>query len=155
MCVHPRRVEQARSSTSFVDNAIDLSWQNFLKSTLWDKLEEGSSLRLFQKCLSFLKTQHRLVEESFHAETRLDSTSHFDTMPACEGQTDAYIIRTNSLLSKWRSQGHSYYRASIATRGHNHYENREPAQHADAKLIRCCHSQYCAFICQWDLPDFD
>jgi len=144
MCVHPRRVEQARSSTSFVDNAIDLSWQNFLSPHFETNLKRVVAYVYFRNAWVSLKHSIDRWKKAFMPKpVSIRPVISIQCRRVKDRQTDR------------RTQGHSYNRASIATRGHNHYENREPAQHADAKLIRCCHSQYCAFICQWDLPDFD
>ena len=45
------------------------------------------------------------MEESLHADNQLDSSSRFDTIPACDGQTDG------------RTHDDSKYRASMASSG--------------------------------------
>jgi len=49
------------------------------------------------------------VEGSLRAKYQLDSSSRFDTIPACDGRTDGQ--------SDKRTHNDSTYRASIASRG--------------------------------------
>ena len=68
-------LQQARLSTSFADNTTNLPWRNFLQ-----------------------------VEVSLHANNQLDSSSGFDTVPACDGRTDR---QTDRRIEEPRTEGHT------------------------------------------------
>jgi len=112
MCGQPRRVDrrkcdpQARPSTSYVDNTIDLLWRNFFKSRVWDKIPEGSTFIFGDTRISWQYSVGQ-VEGSLYAKNQLDSSSGFDTIPASDGRSDRQI------------HCDSKYRASIASRGKN------------------------------------
>jgi len=82
-------LQQARLSTSFADNTTNLPWRNFLQ-----------------------------VEVSLHANNQLDSSSGFDTVPACDGRTDGRTDRqTDRGTTDRGTHDDSINRANIASRG--------------------------------------
>ena len=76
----------------------------FSKHGIWDKVPEGSTVILGDTQI-FLQQGVGLVEGSLYAKTQLDSSSRFDTIPACGGRTGG------------RTHDDSICRASIASRG--------------------------------------
>jgi len=55
-------------------------------SEVWDKVPEGSTL-IFGDTQISLKHAVGRVKRSLHAKNQLDSSNHFDTIPACDGRT--------------------------------------------------------------------
>ena len=51
------------------------------------------------------------VEGSLHAKNQLDSSSRFDTTPACDGQTDRHTT-TASIASRGKSANYECYKES-------------------------------------------
>ena len=93
---------QARPSTiEFVDDKLNLPWQNFLSPEFGTKFQW--EVLLFWRHANFLTTECGIGER--HAKNQLDSSSRFDTIPTCDGRTD---IQTDN---------DSKYRASLAMRG--------------------------------------
>ena len=77
--------------TSFVDNAIDLQWL-FFKYGVWDEVPKGTTLIFGDTQVS---SQHSVgsVEGSLLTKSQVDSSSRFDTIPACDGRTDEQTVR--------------------------------------------------------------
>jgi len=74
---------------SFVDNTIDFLWQNFLSPEFG--VSEGSSL-IFGDTQIALQHKSGTGGRNPPCQNQLDSSSHFDTTPACNrltGRTDA------------------------------------------------------------------
>jgi len=89
--------QQARPSTSFDDNTTDTPRRNLLRPDFATKFQERSGL------LGIQTVHGGWVEDSGrHAKRQLHSSS-FDTLPVCDRQR--------------RTQGHSNYRARMASRG--------------------------------------
>ena len=105
MCVQPRRVDrrkcrqQARPSTSFVDKTIDLPWRNFRSPEFETKFQGAEPYFLEEP--EFFTTRCRTDGRNPPSKNQLDSSSCFNTLPACDGQT----------------QDEGTYRASTASSG--------------------------------------
>ena len=80
----------------------------FSKSRVWDKFRRKKPSFLEISIFSYSTVWDRL-EGRFRAKNQLDSSSCFDTLPACDGQIDR---RTDG-----QTHDDSKYRASIASRG--------------------------------------
>ena len=96
--------QQARPSTtttSFVDNAIDLSWRNFLNPEFgfWSL---GTSQREVSKFLEILKFSCTTVRNRWKqtpCQKQLDSSSRLDTVPACDKRTDGHAMTAYTALA--------------------------------------------------------
>ena len=77
--------QQAQPSIRFVDNTI-VPWRNFLRSEL------GQSSRgkydSFWRYPNVLKTECRIGGRKPPCQNRVNPSSRFDTLPACDEQTD-------------------------------------------------------------------
>ena len=67
----------------------------FLKSGVWDKVPEGSTVIFGDTQISLFQSVGQ-VGGSIRAKNQLDSCSRFDTTPACDGQTDAHNRQTDT-----------------------------------------------------------
>jgi len=84
-----------RCLISFVDNTVNLSWH---KSGVWDKVPEVSTL-----IWEMPKFPHNAIWDRWMVastpKNQLDSSSCFDTVPACDretdGRTDGHTIAAN------------------------------------------------------------
>jgi len=109
MCSKQPRLVNYRPSTSFVDNAIDLPWRNFLSPEFGTKFQ-----REVPSFLEILKFPYNTVRDSWKEASmpkQLDSSARFDTMLACDRRTDEQTDR-------W-THDDSQYIASMASRGKN------------------------------------
>ena len=70
------------SSTSVVDNTIDLPLQNYVSHEDGTKFQR--KIPIYLAISNFLTTQYER-EERIHDKKKLDSSSRFDTKTACDG----------------------------------------------------------------------
>jgi len=68
---------------------VDVRWRNFLKSRVWDKVPEGSTLILEIPESRYDTVYDRLTVA--YAKNELDPFSRFDTIPVCDGRSDRSI----------------------------------------------------------------
>jgi len=68
------------------------------KSEVWDKVPEASTL-IFGDTQIYLQRSVEEVEGSLHVKYQLDSSSRFDTTPACDGPTDGHTMTANIALA--------------------------------------------------------
>jgi len=76
------------SSTSVVDNTIDLPLQNYVSHEDGTKFQR--KIPIYLAISNFLTTQYER-EERIHDKKKLDSSSRFDTKPACDGQDETCV----------------------------------------------------------------
>jgi len=93
---------------SFVGNTTDLPCRDFLSPEFGTSSRAKKPSFLEISIFSYSTVWDRL-EGRFRAKNQLDSSSCFDTLPACDGQIDR---RTDG-----QTHDDSKYRASIASRG--------------------------------------
>ena len=79
----------------------------FSNSRVWDKVPRGNTP--IWGYPNFLITQCRIGKRTSPCQSQLDSSSGFDTIPACDGQSDR--------RSNIQTRDDSIYRASIASSG--------------------------------------
>jgi len=101
---------------SFVDNTIDFLWQNFLSPEFG--VSEGSSL-IFGDTQIALQHKSGTGGRNPPCQNQLDSSSHFDTTPACNRLTDGqmrdnskYCARGSAGSVKNDASGCSWFRVS-------------------------------------------
>jgi len=77
---------------SFADNTVELPQRNFLSPQFGTKFQKKVPNFLTVQCVGY-------VEGSVRAKYQLDSSGHFDTIPACDGQTDGHTMTANTTLA--------------------------------------------------------
>ena len=98
LCIQPRR---ARPSTSFVDHSIDLPWRNFWSPKFGTKFQREGMLFL-KVYPNFLITQwFRIGERELQCQNQLYPSSQFNTIPACDGQTDRQTDKRTNTCRKY------------------------------------------------------
>ena len=88
-----------------VNNDDEFCWQRdrlaavkISKSEVWDKVPEAST-QIFGDTQIYLQRSVEEVEGSLHVKNQLDSSSRFDTTPACDGRTDGHTMTANIALA--------------------------------------------------------
>ena len=95
--------QQARSSTSFVDNGIDL-WRKFFKVQSLGQSSRGKFPYLW-RYPNFVMTQCRICEKKPPCQkTQLDTSSRFDTIPDCEDKETDRQTDTRRQHIAWQTQ---------------------------------------------------
>ena len=88
------------TTTSFVDNAIVLLWRNFLSPEFGTESQREVPSK-FWRYPSFLMTQCGIDGRKPPCQKQLDSSSGFDTIPACDGRTVRHTMTEYTALA-WR-----------------------------------------------------
>ena len=88
------------TTTSFVDNAIVLLWRNFLSPEFGTESQREVPSK-FWRYPSFLMTQCGIDGRKPPCQKQLDSSSGFDTIPACDGRTVRHTMTAYTALA-WR-----------------------------------------------------
>jgi len=94
--------QQTRPSINFVDNTIDLPWQNF-SSQVWNL---GQSYRGKYHYFGDTRISLQHSRRKLSCQNQLYPFSRVDTTPACDRQTDRHMMTAYTALAykvaRWR-----------------------------------------------------